>query len=101
MPTGLSNAAGKPNDDRNHVAERCKGDEEIQSTHSTAIAEDFVEKQSGSRKVGVLQLVFRNWDSVSLDVLACECWQESVPAAKNATLANMYRTYTAVKAAVA
>lgn len=65
MPTSLSDAAGKPDNDRNHVAERCKGDEEVQSTHGTAIAEDFVEKQSGRRKVGVLQLVFGNWDSVS------------------------------------
>jgi hypothetical protein len=65
LPTSLSDAAGEPNDDRNHVAERCKSDEEVQSTHSTAIAEDFVEKQSGRRKVGVLQLVFGNWDSVS------------------------------------
>ena len=101
MPTSLSDAAGKPNDDRNHVTERCEGDEEVQSTHSTAIAKNFVEKKSGRRKVGVLQLLFGNWDSVSLDVLACRCWLDGVPAAKNATLANMYRRYTAVKAAVA
>jgi len=65
LPTSLSDTARKPNDDGNHVSERRKGDEEVQSAHSTAVAEDFVEKQSGRRKVGVLQLVFGNWDSVS------------------------------------
>jgi hypothetical protein len=60
LPTGLSDAAREPNDDRNHVAERCEGDEEVQSTHGTAVAENFVEEQSGRRKVGVLQLVFGN-----------------------------------------
>jgi hypothetical protein len=44
LPTSLSDAARKANDDRNHVAERRKGDEEVQSAHSTAVAEDFVEK---------------------------------------------------------
>jgi hypothetical protein len=65
LPTSLSDTAGKPNNNRNHVAERRKSDEEVQSTHGAAVAEDFVEEQSGCREVGVLQLVFGNWESVS------------------------------------
>jgi hypothetical protein len=89
LPTSLSDAAGKPNDNCNHVAERGKGNEEIQSTHSTAVAENFVEEQSGCRQVGVLQFVFGDWDGVRLNLLAFELGSEDKPAAKNATLANM------------
>jgi hypothetical protein len=72
LPTSLSDAAGESNDNCDHVAERRKGNEEVQSTHSTAVAEDFVEKQSGRREVGVLQLVFGDCDDVSLNLLAFE-----------------------------
>jgi hypothetical protein len=89
LPTSLSDAARKPYDNCDHVAERREGNEEVQSTHSTAVAEDFVEEQSGCSKVGVLQLVFGDCDVVRLGLFAFELRSEDAPAAKNATLANM------------
>jgi len=44
LPTSLSDAARKPDDDRDHVAERSKSNEEVQSTHSTAVTEDIFEE---------------------------------------------------------
>lgn len=58
MSTGFSDSARKPNDDGDHVSKGRKGDKEVQPTHGTAIAEDFVEKQSSGGELRAFKFLF-------------------------------------------
>lgn len=58
LSSGFSDPARKSDDDRDHVAERRKGDEEVQPANSTTITEDLAEEESGCGKFRVLEFFF-------------------------------------------
>jgi hypothetical protein len=68
LSSGFSDPARESDDDRDHVAERCKRNEEVQPPYSTAITEDFAEEQCGCGELRALEFFFGHWELVSQDV---------------------------------
>jgi hypothetical protein len=61
----FSDPAGKSDNDRDHVTERRKRNEEVQSMYSTAVTEDLAEEQCGCGELGALEFFFGYYELVS------------------------------------